>query len=137
MAENKTKVVPLTEEQLITKEAELNARDEKLNSEIKEFENFQEGVHQLAEETKLKIEAFEAEKKAFETEKNTITPKAEKRAAGEKLKFEDANYQFTDDAPESILLNGKATTQKEIAKDEELIVAILSFGLNTGLITKI
>ncbi len=147
-AEKENKVVPLTEEQLLQKEAELNSRAKKLDSDIKEFEDFQEGVHELSEKTNSDIqklaeerEHFEAEKAAFEKEKeealNNVksSEPVEESQQGLAFSFENEDYKFSDDTPENILFNGKAFTQEELSRDEEALLQLI--GGNSGLIIKI
>ena len=59
MSGTKKQATPLTEEQLSQKEAELQAKDEKLNEDIKSFEDFQENVfaakEKLEEEFSLPV----------------------------------------------------------------------------------
>lgn len=67
---------------------------------------------------------------------NKISKPAEK-IPGVEFTFEKKKYKFSDDAPQSIRLNGEAYTQKEIVKNEELLLLLLGFGEKYGLISKI
>lgn len=164
MADTKNKKsVPLTEEQISQKESDLNTQSEKLNSDIKEFENFQETVFKEKED-------LAAEKKAFESEKNSSlqfieeerfklksgwedleTAKAdfeakkasfsEENTSNEpepekvvEFDFEGDTVVFTNDAPKKISIDGKGYTQQEIAEDPNLALALI--GGQSGLIIK-
>lgn len=67
---------------------------------------------------------------------NKILKPAEK-IPGLEFTFEKKKYKFSDDAPQIIRLNGEAYSQKEIIKNEELLILLLGFGEKYGLISKI
>jgi len=131
MAKDTQKAVPLTEEQLIEKEAALKVAEQKLSDDQEKF---------VLEQNK-----FEEEKAAFETAKADLEArekaleeksevKSEKKVDPVAFEFEGEKYQFTPSAPQHILLNGKGVSQKEIAKDDELKLQLI--GGNSSLIVK-
>lgn len=131
MAKDTQKAVPLTEEQLIEKEAALKVAEQKLSDDQEKF---------VLEQNK-----FEEEKAAFETAKANLEArekaleeksevKSEKKVDPVAFEFEGEKYQFTASAPQHILLNGKGVSQKEIAKDDELKLQLI--GGNSSLIVK-
>lgn len=131
MAKDTQKAVPLTEEQLIEKEAALKVAEQKLSDDQEKF---------VLEQNK-----FEEEKAAFETAKADLEArekaleekaevKSEKKVDPVTFEFEGEKYQFTASAPQHILLNGKGVSQKEIAKDDELKLQLI--GGNSSLIVK-
>lgn len=131
MAKDTQKAVPLTEEQLIEKEAALKVAEQKLSDDKEKF---------VLEQNK-----FEEEKAAFETDKANLEArekaleekaevKSEKKVDPVAFEFEGEKYQFTASAPQHILLNGKGVSQKEIAKDDELKLQLI--GGNSSLIIK-
>jgi len=92
-----------------------------------------------AEELQKKaVELQEREENLQEREaaisQKEISPKSSKPEPGLSFKFDGENYQFTDEAPKKILIDGKGYTQKEIAADENLALALI--GGNSGLILK-
>ncbi|MGQ0298143.1 hypothetical protein [Riemerella anatipestifer] len=80
------------------------------------------------------LEAREANVTARE---NAIAqnPKSEKPKPGEKFDFGGRNYQFTEDAPLIIRIDGVPRTQKEIAANEDLKLQLVAG--NSSLIQKI
>ena len=74
---------------------------------------------------------LEAREKALE-EKSEV--KSEKKSDPVSFEFEGEKYQFSESAPQSILLNGKGVSQKEIAKNDELKLQLI--GGNLSLIIK-
>ncbi|MBT0574235.1 hypothetical protein OKE68_11320 [Riemerella anatipestifer] len=80
------------------------------------------------------LEAREANVTARE---NAIAqnPKSEKPKPGEKFDFGGRNYQFTEDAPLIIRIDGVPRTQKEIAAIEDLKLQLVAG--NSSLIQKI
>ncbi len=127
-----TQTVPLTEEQLIEKEADLKIREQALV-------DGQEAL--VLEKNNLEEEkaSFEKEKEAFEIIKKDFDHKTQskvvKKVAPIVFEFEGSKYQFSEKAPQSILLNGSGVSQKQIAKNDELKLQLI--GANTGLIKKI
>ena len=89
----------------------------------------------LRESSASEKEKFLDEKEAALEAKFSETASPEE-TPGEEFKFEGVDYKFADHAPKTILLNGKGRTQKEIAKDKELIVLLLPYGLKSGQIIK-
>lgn len=138
------KAAPLTEEQLLERDAILKAAEQKLSEgeaklaeDIKEFENFQETVFQEKEKLAAEREAFTKEKALFEEKVKNSSTEAKPKEAKEPVKctLDDEEYQFNEDAPELILFNGKGWTHQEIAEDKDVLLQIIGGGL--GLITKI
>lgn len=147
------KATPLTEELLLQKGTELIAKEAKLNSDIKEFEDFQEKVHQIKEDNDAREEAFQKDKADFESRveefntrekdlnkkekdlaKKSTTPKEFKSEPGLDGEFEGEEYKFLDSAPKIISINGKGYSQKEIFDNPELALELI--GGNSGLIIK-
>lgn len=165
MAKN-TSATPLTEEQLSEKEAVLAVKESELSkkeadlsakeTELSEKENALAAKETELSEREIILSGREAAADLCEAEIEKITAQlSEKEEAlnvkeaslsdnnvpenvpGEEFKFEGVDYKFADHAPKTILLNGKGRTQKEIAKDKELIVLLLPYGLKSGQIIKI
>lgn len=138
MAQDTKKTASLTEEQLIEREAALKFAEQKLTEDH--------------ENLVLEKNKFEEEKAAFESEKATLEKaktdlEAREKSLAEKsdvksvkkinpvsFEFEGEKYQFSAKAPQSILLNGKPVSQKEIAKNDEFKLQLI--GGNSSLIIK-
>ena len=131
MAKDTQKAVPLTEEQLIEKEAVLKVAEQKLSEDQEKF---------VLEKNK-----FEEEKAAFETAKANLEArekaleekaevKSEKKVDPVTFEFEGEQYQFTDDAPQLINYGGQPFSQKEISENEEVLIQFI--GGNSSLIIK-
>ncbi len=159
MAKDTQKAVPLTEEQLIEKEAGLKAmaqefsevqenfvleknkfEEEKsafevakavLENETAEFNIAKKNLTELSLEVEKEKADLGVREKALE-EKSEV--KSEKKSDPVSFEFEGEKYQFSASAPQSILLNGKGVSQKEIAKNDELKLQLI--GGNSSLIIK-
>ncbi|WP_313091902.1 hypothetical protein [Chryseobacterium flavum] len=136
------KATPLTEEQLSAKEAELKSQSKNLAQEIEKFEKEkQDFKDHVATETQKLSEGFadlEEKKKAFDNKVAQLSEAPEKeKESVEPLKctFNDEEYQFSEDAPELILFDGKGWTHQEIIENEDVLLQIIGGGL--GLIKKI
>lgn len=145
MAKDTQKAVPLTEEQLIEKEAALKILEEALAEDAKTFVLDKEKFDVDKSAFENEKAQFEEEKAAFETSKANLEArekalegkaevKSEKKVDPVAFEFEGEKYQFTPSAPQHILLNGKGISQKEIAKDDELKLQLI--GGNSSLIIK-
>ncbi|WP_312351207.1 hypothetical protein [Empedobacter sp.] len=152
MAKDTQKAVPLTEEQLIEKEAALKLLDEALAEDAKTFVLDKEKFENEKSNFEKEKEAFETEKSQFKADidffqkrkadldarENALEQKSEvksdKKVDPVAFEFEGEKYQFTASAPQHILLNGKGVSQKEIAKDDELKLQLI--GGNSSLIVK-
>lgn len=145
MAKDTQKAVPLTEEQLIEKEAALKVAEQKLSEDQEKFVLEQNKFEEEKEAFENEKAQFEEEKAAFETAKANLEArekaleekaevKSEKKVDPVIFEFEGEKYQFTASAPQHILLNGKGVSQKEIAKDDELKLQLI--GGNSSLIVK-
>lgn len=125
MEKQTTKAAPLTEEQLLKKEADLTVKSEQL---AKDRETFEAEKAQLATDR----EAFETEKADFAVEKTTAEP--EEIVPGLSFEIESEKFKFIDSAPKTILFDGKARTQKDLIKDKKALLQLTS---NQSLIEKI
>lgn len=145
MAKDTQKAVPLTEEQLIEKEAALKVAEQKLSEDQEKFVLEQNKFEEEKEAFENEKAQFEEEKADFETSKADLEArekaleekaevKSEKKVDPVTFEFEGEKYQFTASAPQHILLNGKGVSQKEIAKDDELKLQLI--GGNSSLIVK-
>ena len=74
------------------------------------------------------------EEQLIEKEANLKLMAQEVSEAPASFEFEGEKYQFSESAPQHILLNGKGVSQKEIAKDDELKLQLI--GGNLSLIIK-
>lgn len=158
------KATPLTEEQLLKKQSDLETKSEKLEADIKAFEaekkEFAEYRETIDAAVKTNValdedlknrEASLAEKQtAFDKYVDETNESLKKREAdleektgkksgesepGLEFEFEDEPYKFTDSAPKVIKVNGKAYTQKQIAEDDDLALQLI--GGKSSLIIKI
>lgn len=141
------KATPINEEQLIQKEAELTAKENQLDSDIKEFEAFQERVHEIKESNDARDESFQKEKAAFDAQ---VAEFAQKKSEWEnstiqnlpvqeddvvvELAFDGEIYEFAPGAPKLVNFGGQKFTQKEIAENEEIKLQLI--GGNSSLIRK-
>ncbi|HAD80399.1 MAG TPA: hypothetical protein DCF99_14890 [Flavobacteriaceae bacterium] len=145
MAKDTQKAVPLTEEQLIQKEAALAEDAKTFVLEKGQFDVEKSAFETEKTEFEKEKANFELEKQTFETAKVELEArekaleqksevKSEKKLTPVSFEFEGEKYQFSESAPQSILLNGKGVSQKEIAKDDELKLQLI--GGNSSLIIK-
>jgi len=138
MTKDTQKAVPLTEEQLIERESALKIAEQKLSDDKENFvleQNKFEEEKSALETAKSNLEKDKTDLKAREKaleQKSEI--KSEKKLTPVSFEFEGEKYQFSESAPQSILLNGKGISQKEIAKNDELKLQLI--GGNSSLIIK-
>ncbi|HAY3533742.1 hypothetical protein [Elizabethkingia anophelis] len=136
MAKENTKATPLTEEQLLQRETDLKAGEDKLANDRKEFE---QEVQQLKvdKEQLVQKEADLAKKEAdleqLEKDLLLVDPQPETSEPGYEFMHNGQKFKFPDSAPKSIRYKNKVWTQKELAKDEEAIAELI----NTSLIQKL
>lgn len=110
MEENKKQApAPLTEEQLLSKEAQLNEREAELDAREE---------HLAERELALDQE-----------------PTIQMPEPGLEFEFEGKKYKFSDSAPKNILFHGKSVSQKDLAKDEDSLLQLI--GAKSSLITKL
>ncbi|SDE68451.1 hypothetical protein [Riemerella columbipharyngis] len=114
---NNTHSAEPTADELIQKETELNEKEAQLNERETQLNEREEELNQ---------------REAQFNEKNTTT-KVEV-IPGEDFEFNGEQYKFTDEAPKKIRINGEVKTQKEIAKDEDLLLQLVAG--NSSLIIK-
>ncbi|WP_185210627.1 hypothetical protein [Elizabethkingia meningoseptica] len=143
MAKENTKATPLTEEQLIQKEADLKAGEEKLANDRKEFEQevqqLKEDKDQLVQkeaeldEREADIAKKEEDLEQLESDLLSTDLQPETLEPGYEFEHNGQKFKFTDDAPKSIRYKNKVWEQKELAKDEEAIAEFV----NTSLIQKL
>lgn len=88
-----------------TPDAELAAREQRLAAKEKELADREAKLTEQEAEVAAKVK----------------TP-------GLKVKFEGVEYQFAENAPKSIRIDGKVLTQKEIAADEEILLQLIGGG---------
>lgn len=158
------KATPLTEEQLLKKQSDLETKSEKLEVDIKAFEaekkEFAEYRDQIDEAAKTNVSWEEDLKKreeslvqkqtAFEKYVDETNESLKKREAelaekagkktgesesGLEFEFEEELYKFTDSAPKLITVNGKGCSQKQIAENYDLALQLI--GGKSSLIIKI
>ena len=158
------KATPLTEEQLLKKQSDLEAKSEKLEADIKAFEaekkefaEYRETIDAavktnvaLDEDLKKREESLAQKQTAFDTYVDETNESLKKREAdldekagkksgesepGLEFEFEEELYKFTDSAPKLIKVNGKAYSQKQIAEDYDLALQLI--GGKSSLIIKI
>ena len=133
----KDKATPLTEEQLLSKEAELNAKETELNERETALAEKETALIET-EKTLNSKETELADREIALSEREKALPAEEVEEAPEpglEFNFEDGKYKFHDSAPKSILFNGKAYTQKQLAKDEDILLQLV--GGKSGLIQKL
>ena len=99
-------VVPLTEEQLKTKEADLKIETEKLAKEKEDF----------AQEKK----DFAKEKSDFKKSKEAIEPENISE-----FEFEGDSYSFSENAPQVINFAGQKFTRQELVDNEEVLLQFI------------
>lgn len=136
---NNEQVTPLTEEQLVEKQKELDAREKSvLDSEnklaekellITERENKVASREELATKKEEELASLQANLDAKASEEE------DKKKPGLEFEFEGESYKFKDSAPKKIRMSGKIYTQAEIAKKKDLLLELV--GGNSGLISKI
>ncbi|WP_313373746.1 hypothetical protein [Chishuiella sp.] len=159
MGKNIQKAAPLTEEQLIERESVLKIAEQKLSddqenfvfeknkfeeeksafeiakadleNETAEFNVAKKNLAELSLEVEKEKAYLESREKALE---HNSELKSQKKSDPVSFEFEGEKYQFSESAPQSILLNGKGVSQKEIAKDDELKLQLI--GGNSSLIIK-
>lgn len=91
--------------------------------DLVDSEEEKEDLKELLEQAHEKIEALQGGP-------TTEVEKAEPLS----FEFEGEQYQFSEEAPALILINGTGVTQTEIIEDEELVLQLI--GGNSGLILK-
>ena len=159
------KATPLTEEQFLKKQSDLETKSEKLEADIKAFEaekkEFAENRDTIDAAVKANVkldedlknrEASLAQKQtdydAYVEETNeslkkresALDEKAGKKKSGEsepglEFDFEEGRYQFAPTAPKLISINGKGYSQQEIAENADLALQLI--GGKSSLIIKI
>jgi hypothetical protein len=107
--------------------AELSA--EELTLKVAELESLNEANESKIKEQEAEIEDLKSQLKVDSTSDDS------KPEPGVEFEFENQKYQFTDDAPKTIFVNGKGVTQEKIAEDEDLALQLIGGG--SGLIKKI
>ncbi|MDD1553141.1 hypothetical protein FO615_06060 [Riemerella anatipestifer] len=122
LIENKEDLTSIKND-LEAREANVTARE----NEITEREN----------EVSTRENDLEAREANITARENAIAqnPKSEKPKPGEKFDFGGSTYQFTEDAPLIIRIDGVPRTQKEIAAIEDLKLQLVAG--NSSLIQKI
>lgn len=108
--EKDKKVLPLTEEELQKKEAELNEREETLKVKEEELLKKETDLNEL-EETLLNSESGTAE--------------VEEPVPGLDFKIDKEKFKFKDSSPKNLRVGGKTLSQEEIIKDKDLLQKLL------------
>ena len=148
MAKQTTKAAPLTEEQLLQKEADLKTQSEKLAQDQKLFEQSKsefltaqsehgEAVKAADLDLNARSEALDEREKVLNEREALLENSetvAEEIVPGLSFEIEKEKFKFKDSAPKTILFAGKARTQKELVTDKE---ALLQLSSNQSLIEKI
>lgn len=141
MSEKKLKVsfAELSAEELQKVAVELQEKEIQLQEKEKSLEKKDNNLDELTKKNlemagKLVEKRANLEKREEAVAKKEATPKSSKPEPGLEFEFDGGNYQFSDDAPKKISVNGKGYTQEEIAADENLALALI--GGNSGLIIK-
>ncbi|WP_278380972.1 hypothetical protein [Chryseobacterium arthrosphaerae] len=158
------KATPLTEEQLLKKQSDLETKSEKLEADIKAFEaekkefaEYRETIDAAAktnvaldEDLKKREESLAQKQTAFDIYVDETNESLKEREAeldektgkksgesepGLEFEFEEEPYRFTDSAPKLITVNGKAYSQKQIAENYDLALQLI--GGKSSLIIKI
>lgn len=119
MAKQENKATPLTEEQLIKKEAELKIQSENLAKEKADFDK--------------EKAAFEKEKEEYLNSKTSVSE--EKADTLEEFEYDGEKYVFAPGAPEIIRYGGQKFTRSEILDNEDVLLELI--GGNSSLIKKI
>ncbi|MCO4303736.1 hypothetical protein [Riemerella anatipestifer] len=136
LIENKEDLTSIKND-LEAREANVTARENAIAERENDLEAREANVtarENAIAERENDLEAREANVTARE---NAIAqnPKSEKPKPGEKFDFGGRNYQFTEDAPLIIRIDGVPRTQKEIAANEDLKLQLVAG--NSSLIQKI
>lgn len=137
--DNKVSFADLSAEELQKKAVELQEREVNLQEKEKAFEKKDKDLDDLTKKNldmagKLVEKKENLDKREAAISKKETSPKSSKPEPGLELKFDGGDYQFTDEAPKKISIDGKGYTQEEIAADENLALALI--GGNSGLILK-
>lgn len=106
------------------KESELQTFEKKLNEREKSLSEREQKLNKK-EQT---LNEREANLPVVEAQEVKVVP-------GVKFKFRGDNYQFTNDAPKKIRFGGIVYTQKELVKDEDILIQLV--GGNSSLIQKL
>lgn len=123
MADTK-KVVPLTEEQLEKKGAELQQLEDKLNADKQTFEQEKADFEKIKSEKEAELEKKESdldelEQTLLSSEGATVVD-AEPEP-GLEFKLEKEKYKFKDSSPKKLRVGGKNLSQEEIVKDKDIL----------------
>lgn len=144
MSDKEKKVVPLTEEQLIEKENSLSQRESELTakeSALNERESALNEKENLVSQRESELSGKEAdfvqkESALTEKEKSVSQRESELNSAnstvevvedvpGLEFKFEGRKFKFLDSAPKEILFNGRGISQKNMVKDENILLQLV------------
>lgn len=157
MDKKSKEATPLTEEQLLKKEADLKTqseqlakdradfeaeksdfqtKSEKLKSDIEEFEDFQEKVFEVKEKFEAREKAVEARENAVSEKENYIgnSPEFSEEEKIETFEFEGEEIQFSASAPQVINYGGQKFTRKELIENEAVLLELI--GGNSNLFIK-
>lgn len=130
--DNKVPFADLSAEELQKKAVELQELDAHLQEKEKQLKLTEEALKTKSES--LSDLEKDLNKREKQVSKKEATPKSSKPEPGIEFEFDGGDYQFTDEAPKIISINGKGYTQEEIAADENLALSLI--GGNSGLILK-
>lgn len=127
--ERREKGVQVDEEDLHKRKQEF---DEQINSDSRKLDEREETLNQKEAELQEREARIEARENALQEHIGVDVVEPSK---GHEFEFEGEKYKFRDDAPKTLLFNGKSISQEDIAKDEDFVLQLI--GGNLGLIEKI
>lgn len=157
MSKTDKTATPLTEEQLLKKEADLKTqseklakdradfeaeksdfqtKSEKLKSDIEGFEDFQENVFEEKEKLEDREKSVEARETAVSEKENSLLNSSElsEEEKIETFEFEGEEIQFSASAPQVINYGGQKFTRKELIENEAVLLELI--GGNSNLFIK-
>ncbi len=122
------------------KEAALNEREEGLNSREEAVHEKESALNEREEDLNTKESNISEREKLIQQREEALENKQSKSTKKKEQKpvsfdFRGETYRFVDNAPEKIRVEGTVYSQKDISKDEELLVILIGGG--SGLIKKV
>ncbi|MDD1596168.1 Rnase Y domain-containing protein [Riemerella anatipestifer] len=125
------------EANVTARENEITERENEVSTRENDLEAREANVTARENEIAERENDLEAREANITARENAIAqnPKSEKPKPGEKFDFGGSTYQFTEDAPLIIRIDGVPRTQKEIAAIEDLKLQLVAG--NSSLIQKI
>ncbi len=123
------------ESELRERESDLEIQEGVLKDKETDLGEKEQGLKDKEAELSEKESALNKREEALKAlEDKSKTPKLPKKKKPVGFEFRGQKYQFSASAPEKIRIFGEVMSQKEIAKDEEVLVHLI--GGNSSLIEK-